>query len=66
MEIIRKAITCKICTQILESPVVLPCGESICEKHIDSMEHEISCRSCGKAYYKDEFRCKDVDKMRIN
>ena len=33
METLIKAITCKKCFELLEKPVVLPCGNCICEKH---------------------------------
>lgn len=47
MEIIRHAITCKICHEILDSPVVLPCGESVCQKHTNRVEEEMACFMCG-------------------
>ena len=27
--------TCKVCNKYLKNPVVLPCGETICNEHVD-------------------------------
>ena len=47
MEIIQKVITCVNCYSILDSPVVLPCGHSICKKHANQTEKNTSCGMCG-------------------
>jgi hypothetical protein len=45
MDIINEAIKCPICKKILESPVFLPCGESVCKSHVDG-KTQIFCISC--------------------
>lgn len=34
MESIKKSIQCKYCLKTIEMPILLPCGDSICEKHV--------------------------------
>lgn len=46
MDKVSKAIKCVNCKQILSSPVILPCGHSICEKHVRSAQ-SIQCGKCG-------------------
>ena len=48
MEKVKKAIKCAECNEILESPVLLPCSHSICNKHIkDCSKVSIKCGICG-------------------
>ena len=48
MDIILNAIKCAICHEILESPVFLPCSDSICKKHISNQTNDvIRCEKCG-------------------
>ena len=35
MELIKKSITCKYCTNLLKKPVFLPCNNTLCSYHID-------------------------------
>lgn len=49
MELIRSVIKCSYCTRTLEKPVVLPCGELICEKHMND-EKSIQCSSCDQVH----------------
>lgn len=42
---------CKICENTLKSPVFLPCGHSICNKHSTDCT-EIYCKQCKKSYSK--------------
>ena len=48
MERVIKALKCVECYEILESPVLLPCSHSICEKHVraDSKD-SLKCGECG-------------------
>lgn len=46
MDIIRISIKCFHCKKTLESPVLLPCGESICRHHINEQDKEFFCVSC--------------------
>lgn len=47
MEIIETSIKCTLCQNVLDSPVILPCGESICSKHVEACEKErLYCLFC--------------------
>ena len=48
MEIVHKAIKCANCSSILDSPVILPCGHSLCKKH-ENIETAatVRCGTCG-------------------
>lgn len=47
MEIINESIQCGQCRQLLHSPVVLPCGNSICREHVTTcVEPSLYCLSC--------------------
>ena len=48
MNRIRDAIKCAICLEILESPVILPCSDTICKKHVTNRDSDaIRCEKCG-------------------
>ena len=48
MDIILNAIKCAICHEILESPVFLPCSDTICKKHVSNQSNNvIRCEKCG-------------------
>ena len=47
MDTILNAIKCAICREILESPVFLPCSDSICKKHVTNQSNGvIRCEKC--------------------
>jgi hypothetical protein len=46
MDIIKKAITCSVCKTTLDAPVLLPCGKSICEKHVNNESDAYACDDC--------------------
>jgi hypothetical protein len=47
MEEIEDSIKCSECNRVLETPILLPCGDSICQKHIINADHkEYCCRLC--------------------
>lgn len=52
MEILGKTLSCPYCSKILQSPVILPCGETICSHHVLVDDHSSSptttfyCPSC--------------------
>jgi predicted transcriptional regulator len=51
MDIIKKTIACTHCRLTLEWPVILPCGNSICKKHVQTADDGQSldsfyCRLC--------------------
>lgn len=48
MDRILNALKCAFCREILESPVILPCNDIICKKHISNrIEELIRCEKCG-------------------
>lgn len=51
MEIIQNSIKCFECKQTLTGPVLLPCGESICERHVrEAKDGEMLCGGCGEKH----------------
>ena len=49
MDRIRNEIKCAICHEILESPVILPCNDTICKKHVSNQNKDdfFKCDKCG-------------------
>ena len=53
---LEKIATCNFCHSIFESPVVLPCYEVICEKHIEQVKkssenfEKINCHFCFEGH----------------
>lgn len=47
---VESTLACSYCHLLLESPVVMPCGESICKKHIVQVE-EAACDSSDAAAF---------------
>ena len=48
MDRIRNAIKCAICRDVLESPVILPCNDPICKRHVSNQTNDlIQCEKCG-------------------
>lgn len=49
MDRIMKAINCSECQQVLETPIILPCQHSICQKHVNekNIGDKIRCSKCG-------------------
>jgi hypothetical protein len=44
-------VKCIHCKLILQTPINLPCGHTICKKHISDQKcHSYSCLSCGKIH----------------
>jgi hypothetical protein len=56
LETVRNSICCKVCNCILNKPVILPCGETICAKHdyIYKNKHTCKCQLCEKERFLDE------------
>jgi hypothetical protein len=46
MNKLSNAIKCVNCRQALNSPVLLPCGCSLCKKHTIDVKGPITCYSC--------------------
>ena len=47
MDIILNAIKCAICHEILESPLFLPCADTICKNVPNQANDVIRCEKCG-------------------
>lgn len=48
MDKIRSAIKCAICREILKSPVIMPCTDIVCKKHVSNQTKDvIRCEKCG-------------------
>ena len=47
-----KALVCQYdgCKLILEHPVTLPCGYSLCKNHLDQFNHKFECFFCKKEH----------------
>lgn len=50
MDNIRTAVKCFHCLKQLKSPVLLPCGQSICKEHVDKPATTIACIQCEKGH----------------
>jgi hypothetical protein len=51
---VKVDFTCLICSKIFKSPFVLPCGDTICEEHLNESQNlknnSIKCQSCGEVF----------------
>lgn len=55
MEKIFDAITCSRCKEVLKTPIVLPCGHSMCKIHTDETGNQLICPKCGLQYRNEGF-----------
>jgi hypothetical protein len=54
-QIVRDLLSCKVCNDVFNEPVILPCGETICAKHdVDFKDKNISCTFCQKHHVNTE------------
>ena len=57
MPILCDAMKCSECENMLEKPVILPCGESVCRKHIPVVAKEggenpkFYCKVCDDSHH---------------
>ena len=48
MDRILNAVKCVVCHGILEYPLILPCNDNICKKHVSNQTNNvIRCEKCG-------------------
>jgi hypothetical protein len=51
---LKSKLTCSYCAKIFIDPIELPCGDSICRKHLSERnvvkENEIKCNTCTQEY----------------
>lgn len=51
MNVLKSAITCKQCRNILKKPILLPCGESVCLEHVQNLPDNIYyCKFCTQEH----------------
>ncbi len=57
---LKQVIICDYCHQQFDKPVILPCGETLCKKHLREMiecteesQHHIFCYFCGLQHLLD-------------
>jgi hypothetical protein len=50
MEAFKQSLKCTQCKGWLELPVLLPCGDSICQKHVTSESKECHCLECDSIH----------------
>ncbi len=57
MNKIPSIINCVNCRNVLTSPILLPCGHSVCKHHIDKDKTKQSCmcNQCGVRHSKCKF-----------
>jgi hypothetical protein len=48
-ERMHSVFECRVCQQILEDPIILPCGETICKKDLELLGNHSSCMSSSPA-----------------
>ncbi len=46
---INALFNCKLCQGVLEDPIILPCGETVCKAHTDEIKKG-KCMSCSGAH----------------
>jgi DNA repair exonuclease SbcCD ATPase subunit len=53
MEVVGNSIKCVQCKAVLECPVVLPCGDCVCKKHVQQQEtiNEFHCLACDTVHF---------------
>jgi uncharacterized protein YoxC len=52
MENLLNTVKCVECNCILQSPVILPCGKSVCQKHVSQQDsaNSYNCHICGNVH----------------
>jgi hypothetical protein len=68
----KSSCTCSFCSKILKDPIILPCGDDICNEHLSEKavlkQKKIKCNTCQKEYQiknKKNFRSCNQLKMLI-
>lgn len=47
MEIVEQAFKCSECRRLLEKPVAICCGQTVCLKHVENLENDVFyCKPC--------------------
>ena len=54
VEKVQAFLNCALCTELLDKPIFLPCGQIICNKHLDEMLHD---KNSTLNSFKKRIRC---------
>lgn len=52
-DVFSSFISCKICKQVLEDPVTLPCQQIVCFSHVKEIKETYKCFFCKKDHQID-------------
>lgn len=56
---VKSVVRCLNCLKTLKSPILLPCGHTICKEHIDELtdpgENYIKCSTCQRKFNTNKF-----------
>ena len=55
MDQVLNALKCVNCRDILSTPVILPCGHTICKYHTEVDDEQIICGECGSRHLNKGF-----------
>lgn len=55
MNKIKSIIKCPNCFNIFTDPVVLPCGHSLCQDHINTEDEQVVCLMCKRSHRNTSF-----------
>ena len=61
IERIQNLLKCVICNNLLDKPIYLPCGEIVCQKHLDDMHLDLTETSSVKS-----IQCSLCNKKHVN
>lgn len=51
MDVIKTSTICCDCEKVLEKPILMPCGQSVCLRHVENVPNNIyGCKSCGQEH----------------
>ena len=45
-----KSILCDECELIMNHPITIPCGKTICQHHLDEFDEKFACILCNKEH----------------
>ena len=48
----KRLIICKLCHETLEDAIILPCGKTICSKHLLNETNNFKCHLCDNSHDK--------------
>lgn len=52
MDVVKYVITCVDCSNVLQKPVMLPCGYSVCLKHLENLPDRLYfCKLCSQNHH---------------